>query len=124
MNEDEDGAVGRRRKRARAEDEGEGNGRVEQQFSCCLSVEEEKAIKHFTGMSQKCVDWVKGEMEKAVSISFTFFVLCFVDICMVGPRFLRTAHWMLRRSRVAVFDRWIRSTRKKRSSTALWRFRT
>ena len=88
--EEEGGAVGRRQKRARVEDEEEGNGRVKQLFSYFLLVEEEKAIKHFTGMSQRCVDWVMAEMEKAVSISRVF---CFfgVVLCrrMVGPRFLR-----------------------------------
>jgi len=90
MDEDEDRAVGRRQKRARAEDEEEKPVRVQQLFAYFLLVEEEKAVKHFTGMSQKCVDWVMAEMEKAVSISCVF---CFfgVVLCtrMFGPRFLR-----------------------------------
>ena len=88
--EEEDGAVGRRRKRARSEDEEEGNGRVKQLFSYYLLVEEEKAVKHFTGMSQKCVDWVMAEMEKAVSISRVFHFFRVVPCrYMAGPRFLR-----------------------------------
>ena len=90
MDEDEDRAVGLRQKRARAEDEEEKPVRVQQLFAYFLLVEEEKAVKHFTGMSQKCVDWVMAEMEKAVSISCVF---CFfgVVLCtrMFGPRFLR-----------------------------------
>ena len=90
MDEEEDGAVGRRQKRARVEDEEEGNGRVKQLFSYFLLVEEEKAIKHFTGMSQRCVDWVMAEMEKAVSISRVFHFFRVVPCrYMAGPRFLR-----------------------------------
>ncbi len=90
MDEDEDRAVGPRQKRARVEDEEEKPVRVQQLFSYELLVVEEKAIKHFTGLSQKCVDWVMAAMEKAVSISRVF---CFFGVVLCGrifgSRFLR-----------------------------------
>jgi molybdopterin converting factor small subunit len=48
------------------EEEDEENERVPQLFSFETLVQEEKAIKYFTGLTQSCMDWVMKAMVDAV----------------------------------------------------------
>jgi hypothetical protein len=47
-------------------DDDEENVRVPQLFSFETLVQEEKAIKYFTGLNKRCMDWVMKAMEDAV----------------------------------------------------------
>jgi hypothetical protein len=63
---DADGGERAGRKRGRAADEQEENERVPQLFSFETLVQEEKAIKYFTGLNQSCMKWVMKAMVDAV----------------------------------------------------------
>jgi hypothetical protein len=63
---DADGGERAGRKRARAAEDNEENDRVPQLFSYETLVQEEKAIKYFTGLNQSCMEWVVKAMVDAV----------------------------------------------------------
>ena len=64
--EDADGGERADRKRGREAEEEEENERVPQLFSFETLVQEEKAIKYFTGLNQTCMEWVMKAMVDAV----------------------------------------------------------
>ena len=63
---DTDSGEGAGRKRGRAAEEDEENDRLLQLFSYETLVQEEKAIKYFTGLNQSCMNWVMKAMGDAV----------------------------------------------------------
>jgi hypothetical protein len=63
---DADGGERAGRKRGRVAEEDEENDGVPQLFSFETLVQEEKAIKYFTGLNQSCMEWVMKAMVDAV----------------------------------------------------------
>ena len=77
---DADGGERAGRKRGRAAEEEEENEDVPQLFSFETLVQEEKAVKCFTGLNHPCMEWVMKAMADAVR-PFVHFRGCPVWAC-------------------------------------------